>query len=269
MDLLRFYAQLLLCTAGVLILCGLVVTVLQRLFVFFIGRSLGYRAILATAIIGTPIHEVGHAMMCYLFAHHVDEVVLYRPDPSTGQLGYVKHTYSPRNLYQQLGNFFIGLGPIFSGCTVITAVLFLCFPHAIRGFFNEAFEIIAAEGSLTELISCALNFIVSFFTDDGGHWFAKVLGAIVILSVMLHVNLSTKDIQNSLPGAGLYAALVFVFASVIYLIGPGAKEGVERGAQIFFSYCLVMFMVIFVFSALILAVAAILYLIRLWTVKSK
>ncbi len=269
MELLRFYLQLLICTAGVLILCGLVVTVLQRLFVFFIGHSLGYRAILATAIIGTPVHEVGHAMMCYLFAHHVDEVVLYRPDPHTGQLGYVKHTYSPRNLYQQLGNFFIGLGPIFSGCTVITAVLFLCFPHAIRGFFNDAFEVIAAEGSLGDLFGCALNFIVSFFTDDGSHWLPKILGAIVILAVMLHVNLSTQDIKNSLGGAGIYGVLTLIFAVTIYFVGANAMESVQRGAQIFFSYCLVMFMVIFVFSALILALAAILYLIRLWTVKSK
>lgn len=266
MQLICLFLELLLYTAGVLIGCGLVVTVLQRLFVFFIGRSLGYRAILMTAVIGTPIHELGHAMMCYLFAHKVEEVALYNPDPNRAMLGYVRHSYHPRNPYQQLGNFFIALGPLFSGCAVITAVLFLCFPAPIHTFFNDTFEVIGSHGSLRDLAVCGVNFVATLF-EGRGHWVFKLLGAIVIFSVMLHVNLSAADVKSGLAGAGLYAILVFLFSCVVYAVGANAVQLVRYGTQVFFSYCLVLFMVIFVFSAVILAFAAVLYLIRLWMIR--
>jgi hypothetical protein len=204
--------------------------------------------------------------MCYLFAHRVEEVALYRPDANRATLGYVRHSYNPRNPYQQLGNFFIALGPIFSGCAVITAVLFLCFPTSIHTFFNEAFTIIDSQGSLQELAVCGVSFVTHLF-DGRGYWFLKVLGAAVIFAVMLHVNLSAADIKSGLAGAGLFAILLFIFSCVVTAVGGALPEMIRNGGQVFFAYCLVLFMVIFVFSAMILAVAAVLYLIRLWLIR--
>lgn len=266
MNFLWFYLCLMFNTVGVLVLCGLVVTVLQHLFVFLIGHSLGYRSILMTAIIGTPIHELGHAGMCLLFGHKIEEISLYNPNPQNGMLGYVRHSFHKKNPYHQLGNFFIGLGPIFSGVLVITAILFLCFRSAISDFFAGAFATVAAGGNAFDLFPEAFAFVGSLFTGDG-HWLVKTLGFLLILSVMLHVNLSAADIKNSLFGFFLYAVLALLFAIVVFLVGEQSVTSVLAATQIFCSYCFVVFAVIFVFSAMIVALAAALYLVRQWIAR--
>ncbi len=266
MNLLWFYVTNVFNTVGVLILCGLVVTVLQHLFVFLIGNSLGYRAILWTAIIGTPIHELGHAAMCLLFGHRIEEISIYNQNPQNGMLGFVRHSFSKKNLYHQLGNFFIGLGPIFSGVIVITAILFLCFQSAISVFFEQAFATVEAGGNVFDLFPNAFTFVDSLIHGEG-NWFVHLLGFLLILSVMLHVNLSAADIRNSLFGFFLFSVLTFVFSVVIFIIGPQTVLSVSNALQVFCSYCFVVFTVIFVFSALILALAAVLYLIRQWIAR--
>lgn len=69
--------------------------------------------------LGTIVHELGHAIFCIIFAHKITEIKLFDPDPETGTLGYVKHAYNPRNIFQLAGNFFIGTGPIVLGAAVI------------------------------------------------------------------------------------------------------------------------------------------------------
>lgn len=266
MNFLWFYLCLMFNTVGVLVLCGLVVTVLQHLFVFLIGHSLGYRAILLTAVIGTPIHELGHAGMCLLFGHKIEEISLYSPKVQNGMLGYVRHSFHKKNPYHQLGNFFIGLGPIFSGVLVITAILFLCFHGAISDFFSGAFATVAAGGNAFDLIPDAFAFVASLFTGQG-HWLVKTFGLLLILSIMLHVNLSAADIKSSLFGFLLYASIALLFAIIVFATGAKNVAAVLDATKIFCSHCFVVFAVIFVFSAMILALAAVLYLVRQWAAR--
>ena len=50
---------------GAILICGFIVWLCQKLFMKLLGRS-GYRVFIATSLIGTPIHELGHAAMCLL-----------------------------------------------------------------------------------------------------------------------------------------------------------------------------------------------------------
>ena len=43
---------------------------------------------------------------------------LFRPGRD-GTLGYVEHAYNRRSLYQSVGNFFIGTGPIWFGSALV------------------------------------------------------------------------------------------------------------------------------------------------------
>ncbi len=264
-DFVLFYLQLLFSTVGMLIACGLVVAVLQKLFLLLIGNTLGYRAIVVTGAIGTPIHELGHAAMCVLFGHTIEEISLYNPRPKNGMLGYVKHSYNKRNIYHQLGNFLIGLGPILSGALCLIGILFFCFHAALLQYFQLSFASIHAGGNIFDLCRIGLDTLPLLFTE--GSVILKIIGLILILSIMLHVNLSAADIKSSLPGAGIYALLLLLFAGIVWLFGEGAVASVKNGASIFLSYCIVVFMVIFVFSAAIIALSAVLYLIRYWFVK--
>jgi len=79
------------------------------------------------AWIGTACHELGHALFCVIFRHKITELKLFSPDTKTGTLGYVSHTYEPGSIYQTIGNFFIGIGPILLGSLAIylTSILLL------------------------------------------------------------------------------------------------------------------------------------------------
>ncbi len=268
LDFVLFYLQLLFSTVGMLILCGLCVALLQKLFILLIGNTVGYRAILLTATVGTPIHELGHAVMCVLFGHTIEEISLYNPDPKNGMLGYVKHSYNPKNIYHQLGNFLIGLGPLLSGVGCMIGILFLCFNPAMHDYFDQAFAIVQADGHVWEICLAGLRLLPALFSHEG-NLFLQILGLVLILAIMLHVNLSGEDIRRSLPGAGLYATLLLLFAAIVRWVGLDAVSTIQNGANIFMSYCIAVFMIIFVFSAVIISFSAILYLIRYWFVREK
>ena len=71
--ILRYFLQLVGYTLGAIVMCGLAVWVCQTLFIRLLGGQ-GSRIVIATSVIGTPVHELGHALMCILFRspHHRD-----------------------------------------------------------------------------------------------------------------------------------------------------------------------------------------------------
>jgi hypothetical protein len=75
--------------------------------------------------LGTTVHELSHAFFCLVFGHRITEMKLFAPDPKTRVLGYVNHSYDPNSIYQVLGNFFIGISPIFFGTVTIWLLCYL------------------------------------------------------------------------------------------------------------------------------------------------
>jgi hypothetical protein len=91
--------------------------------------------------LGTIVHELGHAFFCVIFGHKITDMKLFSPNPETGALGYVKHTYNRKNIYQLVGNFFIGIGPILLGTVVIFLLAYWLLnlnPFDTRSYFSFA-----------------------------------------------------------------------------------------------------------------------------------
>ena len=125
-ELLLYIVRLLALSLGTVVICGLAVHLCARLFARLWG--FGSRTVFdLTALVGTPIHELGHAAMCLVFLHRIERVKLLSLGARDGAYGYVEHSYNRRNLWARLGNLFIGVGPIFSGLGVIALTLRLCF----------------------------------------------------------------------------------------------------------------------------------------------
>ena len=147
--ILRYFLQLVGYTLGAIVMCGLAVWVCQTLFIRLLGGQ-GSRIVIATSVIGTPVHELGHALMCILFGHRITAIRLWQPRSPDGTLGYVSHTYNPSNVFQQLGNIFIACGPIFSGLAVLTLALLLGFPHTLSDYAATASGMASAgEGGIS------------------------------------------------------------------------------------------------------------------------
>ncbi|HLO12641.1 MAG TPA: hypothetical protein VK190_10530, partial [Pseudoneobacillus sp.] len=119
---------------GVVMALGLVLGVFERFSNTYLMRSFGPRAVLITAWIGVPIHEIGHLLQCFIWGHRVKKVKLLQLNRSDGVLGYVEHQFNPNNFYQQVGNFFIGLGPLFSGIGCLILGMYFLIPESYFDF---------------------------------------------------------------------------------------------------------------------------------------
>eukprot|EP00457_Paulinella_chromatophora_P005417 gb/GEZN01005434.1/.p1 GENE.gb/GEZN01005434.1/~~gb/GEZN01005434.1/.p1 ORF type:complete len:460 (-),score=46.76 gb/GEZN01005434.1/:319-1698(-) len=64
---------------------------------------------------GTIVHESSHAVFAVLFSHEVEDFRCFLWADEKGTLGYVKHSWDDRSLYQRVGNIFIGTGPAIGG----------------------------------------------------------------------------------------------------------------------------------------------------------
>lgn len=95
-----------------------------------LASRFGWKSVLWTGWLGTPIHELSHWIMCKAFRHRVLEMELFEPDKRTGRLGFVRHSWSTGNWFEEAGNFFIGLAPLAGGSLALAGLLWLFYPDA-------------------------------------------------------------------------------------------------------------------------------------------
>ena len=82
---------------GIIIIVGYLLGILERMINTNMQRALGYKGILLTAWLGTPIHEFGHAAMCITFGHKINKIKLLQLNSPDGTLGFVEHSYNNKN----------------------------------------------------------------------------------------------------------------------------------------------------------------------------
>ena len=186
---------------------------------------------------GTVVHELGHALFCLLFGHTIREISLFRPRPN-GVLGYVKHSWNRKNLYQNIGNFFIGTGPIWLGTALIVLVAFALFGAELwrplraiqmvptdfvtwRGHLHLGSEFWKALLALFEQIHAA-----RLYSD--WHFY---LGLYLLFCIGSHVTLSSTDLQGAGSGLLTLTVLVFVFNLATLWLGNFALAACLNVAQ--------------------------------------
>jgi hypothetical protein len=255
-------------TLGAILICGTAVSLCRFLFLRMMGRGFGRGVVMATSALGTPIHELGHALMCLLFGHRITEMSLWQPGSEDGNLGYVTHAYKKKNPYQVLGNLFIAVGPVFSGLAVITLALRLGFPEAFSAYTSSASALASSgEGGLS-LIREGLSMLprmVGELTDAGrtvSLW-GQIIALVVVLAVSQHISLSPADIKGGAVALPLYGLLILLLTAVCGLLGSSAMEAVTAALRLFSGYMTALFTVVLVASVLQLILALPVWLIRL------
>ncbi len=212
---------------GILFVFGLILYFLarctRRVYTKAAGSTLD---IILTGWIGVPVHEIGHAIFCLLFLHKIKRIKLFDPNPADGTIGYVAHSYNPKSIYQRIGNFFIGVGPIIFGSVVLYATMYYLVPN-MKGAFLELEKhsaILHTAGVnnwqlMLQGIGDSVRVILSAITNssnfsDWRFW----LFLYISLSVASHMELSPPDIKSALGGFVFVLLFVFLWNMIAMLV---------------------------------------------------
>ncbi|MBQ7338307.1 MAG: hypothetical protein IJW40_07630 [Clostridia bacterium] len=247
-------------TFGVMAVCAYVVEQCHRATYALLGRRAGRFFWYATALPGAPIHELGHALMCLLFCHRIEEFHLL---PGRSHAACVEHSYHRKNPYAAFGNIPIALGPLFSCLAVMLGVLYLAFPNTMTTYL-DTISALQDSGSISMMEAGRemWKMIRSLFTEASTPRFLRLLGAYLLVSMSLHVRLSTADLRSMAPGIPWAVLTTAVIAAVITLLGETALAATTAALQSFALLQCALFALILLITLLCLAVAALLRMIR-------
>jgi len=198
-------------------------TLLQRRALLTIGRG-WYLGLFGW--LGTIIHELGHAIFCLIFRHKITKMKLFDPDPETGTLGYVQHTYEPSSLYQMAGNFFIGIGPILLGSALIYLLLYFLlglnpFSFVINtGLSGSNIYSWSTMAQLLQNLGTSLTTLVSgiFSLNNLSSWQLYVF-IYLTFTIGSSINLSPSDFKGAFKGLGIILLVIFIFNLVTVWAG--------------------------------------------------
>lgn len=259
-DYLLSFAQILLLSLGVILVCGFAV----RFFSFAFARISGTGSgdiFDITSIIGTPVHELGHAVMCLLFGHKIKRIKLWSPRHEDGVYGFVEHTYNRKNPWARLGCLFIGVGPIFSGLGVIVLVLLLCFPAQWSAYLDTSRALMSTTPTIGQITSGAISLLRDIIVGFGDNWVKSLIGILIILPVSLHITLSWQDIKSASAAAPLYLLIVALVTLCTMLFKvSGALVG---WLWLWNLRALSLFCIVIAFSAVWVVLALLVRLVRI------
>lgn len=255
---LSLFLQLLF-TVGVITLFGLLTHIVNALFYRAAGG--GRVVCYVTGVIGTPIHEGSHALMCLLFGHRITEIKFFQIDKESGVLGYVRHTYNSRSVYKQAGNFFIGVAPVLLGNAVILLLMFLLARNAFDGVNAAVTEGVSREGAALAagvFVAIGKSFLAIFSPlNFANGWFWLFLPLAFCIS--LHVDLSPADVKCGFAGGIILVLLIAVADLICALIqsytGAAALTTLTGGILRAGTTLTCIMMLSLLFSLVLLAIA--------------
>ncbi len=199
-------------TIGIVFLFGYVIALCNKTFYNKINSD---KACYITGFIGTPVHECAHALMCLVFGHKINEIKLFQISSSDGTLGYVNHSYNPKNIYQKIGNLFIGIAPIFVGALLIGLFRKILLPSIVMPKLDVSNGL-----GVKDIVYVTVGTISSFATAVASwrFWVFILLSALI----STHMTLSSADIKVSKEGLIFFIVAIFVMNAICLLIGGGA-----------------------------------------------
>lgn len=202
---------------GIVVLCGLFISFCNKCLYDACGDA-AFGMVRFTGYIGTPVHELSHALMCLLFGHTVTKMKLVNSDKRSRTLGYVEHTYYKTNLYHQIGNYFIGVAPILAGGAAVLLFVWLFLPQMLSEM-TGAVRSLAGLESVPAVISDVWKLLfdkVNFANIR--YWLALVFS----VAVVIHMEISRSDFRSGLRGLLVLAVMLLVTDLILGFLFPSA-----------------------------------------------
>ncbi len=201
-------------------LFGLLIHFVSQLTFKSLERAFGHKGVYFVAWLGTPIHELGHALFCVMFMHRIVGIEFFKPDPLTGTLGYVYHKWNRSNPWQVLGNLFIGIGPVILGCGVLFAMFYFLIPNSSQLWDSTLTEVNGVDISysigscLAVLKGSAFAMARLIFTTHNLTSWRFWVFCYLSICVASNIRLSLSDIKGTLSGFG---CLILPFLLINFL----------------------------------------------------
>lgn len=268
LDIIKISFIQVLYTLGSIIMCGFLLGMIGRKSNEFMQKSFGWKGILVTAIIGTPVHELGHAVMCVIFRHKIDDIKLIRPFASKhdGIMGFVNHSYNPKSLYQKIGSFFIGVGPIIFG----SFAMFLAMRFLMSKMYNNFHTFVLEEYKkvvgfdntfFIGLKNVFIQLTRELFSYSNLLSLKFWVFIFIIISIASHMALSFADIKESARGI-VFIYIISLFLSLIFKISNVNINYIYSKILFFNVFVSIFLFVSLSFSILTLVINLTIYLIK-------
>ncbi len=199
---------------AVMIVIGFFLGVLRSNSLKNFQRRFGSKSLMITGFIGVPIHELSHGLIALLFGHKITEVKLFQKPDANGTMGYVKHSYRKNNLYHEIGNFFIGIAPMFGG--TISIIALMRFTIA-RSYFNLIeilekglkFEVLNKE-VFYNILLLYRSFLKNIFLIENFKNPYFYLFLFLSICIASHISLSKADVKGASKGLGVIFLLLLI-----------------------------------------------------------
>ena len=155
---------------------------------------------------GTPVHELGHLFFAVLFGYKIDQVSLFstmkKSKKNGGTLGFVKMHHEGTSflsrLQRDMGQFFIGIGPLLMGPLIIF-IFSRLLPERIRSLpvsFRTGFDSFIKALHQLSATDIMLLFVFLYF----------------MAGISLNMELSRQDMEMALKGVFFLEILFLLLA---------------------------------------------------------
>jgi hypothetical protein len=211
--------------------------------------------------LGTAVHELGHAFFALIFAHKIKEIKLFTPKSANGSLGYVTHTYNKRSIYQRIGNFWIGIGPILFGTSLLFLINLILFRVDFASLNNAGYGTDALI-TLTSLKQLAINtwagmlaYLNVVFTGPRTAIWKIILMVYLTYAVGSSITLSRSDFKGAAGGFIFFVIILLLFNLGTLWIGDFTKTAFLQASRYLsaFYFLIILSMAVNLVSVIILA----------------
>ena len=246
---------------GNIIIFGFILYLLSSMTRRIFAKTLGAKTELyITGWIGTPIHELSHALFCIIFNHKISDIKLFTTKSDT--IGYVLHSYDSRSWYQQIGNFFIGVGPIIMGTLIVYFLFLLLAPELKENTFSVKIDYDKSAGILNMIYSGISNIFISILNifsniiknimvsqsyKNIGFWIFIYLS----ISIASHMELSPADISHAWKGMLVIFAVSLIFNTLLFIIKIIFNLEIPEYILLFIDKTLNIYSLLLIFSCII------------------
>ncbi len=173
-------------------------------------------------LIGTPVHEMGHLIFGLLFAFKIDKVCLYRTMKQAkshgGTLGFVKMHHKQKSLFQRfqtdLGQFFIGIGPLIFG-PVFLYLMSRLLPESIRTIPLLLKENPSQAFQGLRLLHFQDTVFLLFFIY-------------IAIGVSINMELSAADFKMAKKGFLILEVIFLIISIICYFLGLNSQMMIQN-----------------------------------------